>query len=94
MTDHVKILNVGCTGKFKLLVNSAGWSIQLDTNEGEHFSHYVYGGLPSGVLANDLNTIHFHMPDWMWNQMMNTIEQLHIEMERGSIPSPYTVATA
>jgi len=94
MREHrQKVLNVGCMGKFYINYYLDGdWEITFHSKDGKEYrataevENRFYPTVEDDTIVV--------LPDWIWKGFMDDVFALHLEVEHGSIHTPYTVGTA
>lgn len=96
MEPRTAQINVPCTGAFSVTVyNGDEWDITLEHKNGTQYLRYSGSVHKDGTFFDALNVFNeIIIPDWMFQCLTDKIEELQIAMERGSIHTPNTVATA
>lgn len=95
MTDvRTAILNVPCTGEFKIATDGSMWEVMLHHKNGESYNRmYTDGDDRVGTFfnvyeENDTYTIE----EWMWECVADKLNELTIGLERDSIVTPHVVS--
>lgn len=81
-------MNVPCTGKFLVEVHGDGyWDVLLD--DGEKTYGRTRGSMSAaGTFHNSHTGELISIPDWMWDSICATMNELTIELERDALDTP------
>lgn len=87
---RTKVLNIGCMGRVTIEVHADGWwEIMLESNR-DNNKYFRNRGtmLPDNQLFCHSEMIVAELPDWMFKQFHDTIDELLVEFERDALDVP------
>ena len=92
MSTRTATLNVPCTGKFNIEVESDGfYDVVLAHTDGIIYNRTSGTISPAGTFSSGWTGDSIIIPKWMWECVTDKINELTIAMERDSIVTPNTV---
>lgn len=85
-----RMMNVPCTGKFYITVESDGyWEVELHHKDGDRYRHGRGTLNADGVFLNMQSIFDaYTIPDWMWESIRATIDEMLVEFERDALDAP------
>ena len=94
MTDvRQATLNVPCTGEFNIYVRpDGGWSVLLNHKNNTQYIRIDESLHDNGVFMDTFNVFNtYTIPEWMWECVMDKVNELTIAGERDSLVTPNKV---
>ena len=88
-------VNVGCIGVFHVTAYAeGGWEMTLNDKNGRTHSLCMPELRDDKVSLMTGEFTAITVPVFVWDSLMDKVEELHMGLERGSIHTPHTVGTS
>ena len=88
-TVSERVMNVPCTGKFYIKVESDGFfEIDLEHRDGRGYMRSRGSMSQAGTFLDHEHMESIVVPDWMWDSICATIAEMTIALERDALDTP------